>query len=383
MRVSARSAAVVALLVVGTPAIAAAHDDGAAGWSARAPLVVVLALASWLYARGARRLGPRWPRRRIAAGIAGAATAAFALLSPLEALADSSIAAHMIQHTLLIVVAAPLLALARPLAVAGSALPRAPRVGRLLGTPRPALACGAHAIALWVWHLPPFYDMALASPLLHAFAHTTLLGTAILLWWSVTRGRARVTGALWLFVTALHAGALGALLALSSRPWFAHAALDDQQLGGLLMWIPAGGVLTAMALALLGSWLRADAVRRELGVVAVALVATGLLGACNAAAPTATFIADGDPSRGRESLRRYGCATCHTIPGVTGAVGTVGPPLTQFARRAYAAGAPNEPDHVVRFIQHPRQTRPGTPMPEMGLSDHDARDMAAYLYTLR
>jgi cytochrome c2 len=122
---------------------------------------------------------------------------------------------------------------------------------------------------------------------------------------------------------------------------------------------------------------------RGLGVLFAAIIGAGVLSACNGAGPAATAMAAGDAERGRDALRRYGCATCHTIPGVRGAVGTVGPPLSQFARRAYAAGAPNDPDYVVRFIQHPRQVRPGTPMPEMGLSDHDVRDMAAYLYTLR
>jgi cytochrome c oxidase assembly factor CtaG len=384
MRVSAIVVSVVGLVVAGMPGTAAAHAQRVAAPS-HVPVVVLLAAAAWLYARGVRRLGRRWPRSRIAATAAGVAVIAVALLSPLDALAASSITAHMAQHTLLILVAAPLLALGRPFAVAGAALPRWPRAGRMLGAPRPGLACATHALALWLWHLPPLYDVALERAWVHALAHATLLGTATLLWSSVTRGRARITGALWLFVTAFHAGALGALLALSSRPWFAGAALEDQQLGGLLMWVPAGALLTAIALALLAGWLRAGrgAPVSRLGTLLVALAALGTLSACNAASSTATAMAGGDPDRGRDALRTNGCVTCHTIPGVRGAVGTVGPPLSRFARRSYAAGAPNDPDHVVRFIQHPRQVRPGTPMPDMGLSDRDARDMAAYLYTLR
>jgi len=385
MRVSTLRACAIAVLVVGAPATAAAHGDEASVAS-RAPLIALLALGAWLYARGVRRLGPRWPRRRVAAAAAGACTIAAALLSPLDTLAASSITAHMAQHTLLILVAAPLLALGRPIAVMAAALPRAPRAGRLLATPRPGVACGAHAAALWLWHLPPLYDIALARPWVHALAHATLLGTATLLWWSVARGRARVIGALWLFITAFHAGGLGAMLALSSRPWFAGASLEDQQLGGLLMWVPAGALLTVIALTLLAGWLRAGAASASasrLGVVIVAVLAAAALSACDQAGPTATTMAAGDPSRGREALRTYGCVTCHTIPGVPNAAGAVGPPLTQLARRAYIAGAPNDPDHLVRFIAHPRQERPGTPMPELGVSDHDARDMAAYLYTLR
>ena len=385
MRVSRIRAGIAAAIVLAVPATASAHAGDSAAPSA-VPAVALLVVAAWLYARGVRRLGPRWPRRRVVSAVAGAATVVAALLSPLGFLAESSITAHMAQHTLLILVAAPLLALGRPFTVIAAALPRSPRAGRILGTPRPGLACAAHAAAVWLWHLPPLYDVALARPAVHTLAHATLLGTAMLLWWSVSRGRARVTGALWLFVTAFHAGALGALLALSARPWFSGATLEDQQLGGLVMWVPAGALLTAIALALLAGWLRAGTVSsaaRRVGVLAAIGVGIAMLGGCNGAGPTATMMAGGDPARGRDALRTFGCVTCHTIPGVRGAVGTVGPPLSQFARRSYAAGAPNDPDHVVRFIQHPRQVRPGTPMPEMGLSDHDARDMAAYLYTLR
>ncbi|HXU90274.1 MAG TPA: cytochrome c oxidase assembly protein [Methylomirabilota bacterium] len=192
--------------------------------------------------------------------------------------------------------------------------------------------------------------MTLAEPAVHANAHATLVGTAVFLWWSVSRGRARITGALWLFVTALHAGGLGALMALSAWPWFHAATLEQQQLAGLVMWIPAGGLLTAIALALLAGWLRAGARPARALALATALLSSVALVACDQ---------------------------------VAGAVGSVGPPLTQVARRSYVAGAPNAPDHLVRWIQHPRGVRPGTPMPEMGVTEGDARDIAAYLYTLR
>jgi putative membrane protein len=384
-RVARRIACAVALIVAVTPATAAAHGEQPTTVAPATLLVVLLAVGAALYARGVHRVGRAWPRRRVAAAVAGAATILVALLSPLDGWAVVSMAAHMVQHTLLILVGAPLLALGRPFGVIAAALPKAPRAGRLLATPRPGLACAAHALALWAWHLPPLYDLALVRPWLHVLAHATLLGSAMALWWSVMRGRRRVAGALWLFLTTFHAGGLGALLTLSSRPWFAGASLEDQQLGGLLMWVPAGALLTAIALSLMTGWLRAGVAAQQsrLGMAIVALLAVTVLSACNAAGPTATAMASGDPSRGRDALRTYGCATCHTIPGVRGAAGSVGPPLGQLARRAYVAGAPNDPDHVVRFISHPRQERPGTPMPELGVSDHDARDMAAYLYTLR
>lgn len=92
----------------------------------------------------------------------------------------------------------------------------------------------------------------------------------------------------------------------------------------------------------------------------------------------------GDPGRGRTALRSYGCDTCHTIPGVATADATVGPPLTQIARRTYLAGRlENTPQNMTRWIRSPREVDPETAMPDTGVSISDARDIAAYLYTLR
>jgi cytochrome c2 len=92
----------------------------------------------------------------------------------------------------------------------------------------------------------------------------------------------------------------------------------------------------------------------------------------------------GDPARGRFALDAYGCGTCHTIPGVPEARGLVGPPLTHFANRLYVAGAaPNTPDNLVAWIEGPRRLAPETAMPDLGVGQFDARDIAAYLYTLK
>jgi cytochrome c len=92
----------------------------------------------------------------------------------------------------------------------------------------------------------------------------------------------------------------------------------------------------------------------------------------------------GDPDAGRASLRRYGCTTCHVIPGVPGAVGTVGPPLSGIASRGYLAGRlTNSPANLMRWVQDPRGVDPQTAMPDVGVTGNDARDIAAYLYTLR
>ncbi len=91
----------------------------------------------------------------------------------------------------------------------------------------------------------------------------------------------------------------------------------------------------------------------------------------------------GDAVAGRGAIRKYGCSGCHTIQGVRDAVGLVGPPLDHFAYRAYIAGRlPNTPDNLMHWIQEPQQVVPGNAMPDMGVSDKDSRDIAAYLYTL-
>ncbi len=92
----------------------------------------------------------------------------------------------------------------------------------------------------------------------------------------------------------------------------------------------------------------------------------------------------GNPVTGREAIRRYGCQGCHTIPGIRDAKGVVGPPLDHLSQRIYLAGElPNTTQNLMRWIQHPHAVHPRTAMPEMGVSEQDARDMSAYLYTLK
>ncbi len=92
----------------------------------------------------------------------------------------------------------------------------------------------------------------------------------------------------------------------------------------------------------------------------------------------------GNARAGKALLQAYGCGSCHVIPGVPNARGLVGPPLYFWARRTYIAGElPNTPDNLVRWIQSPPSVEPGTAMPILGVSEQQARDMAAYLYTIR
>jgi cytochrome c len=96
-----------------------------------------------------------------------------------------------------------------------------------------------------------------------------------------------------------------------------------------------------------------------------------------------TALTGGDPKRGERAIAVYGCGTCHEVPGVRTARGTVGPPLTRYGARTYVAGAlRNTPENLVHFIRDPQAVEPGTAMPDVGVSEQDGRDIAAYLYTL-
>jgi cytochrome c2 len=110
-----------------------------------------------------------------------------------------------------------------------------------------------------------------------------------------------------------------------------------------------------------------------------------LAGACGrASADQRRSAGIGDPERGRGAIARDGCGSCHLVPGVRDAVGLVGPPLLHWSRRGYIAGRlPNTPDDLVRWIVAPQAIEPGTAMPTLGIPVDEARDIAAYLYTLR
>ena len=100
--------------------------------------------------------------------------------------------------------------------------------------------------------------------------------------------------------------------------------------------------------------------------------------------PATAIQIGGDPKQGAILLSAHGCGGCHTIPGVSGANGTIGPPLTGYARRVYVAGKlPNQLDNLMRWIRYPQSIEPGTAMPSLPVNEPEARAMAAYLYTLR
>ncbi|HEY3571950.1 MAG TPA: c-type cytochrome [Thermoanaerobaculia bacterium] len=124
--------------------------------------------------------------------------------------------------------------------------------------------------------------------------------------------------------------------------------------------------------------------------LALALALAGSLAGCDsnggpsAIEKKAAEMTGGEPSRGKDVIRRYGCSSCHTIPGVEGARGQVGPSLEGIASRAYLAGKlPNTPENMIKWIREPQEVQPGTAMPELGVTEQDGKDIAAYLYTLQ
>jgi cytochrome c1 len=132
------------------------------------------------------------------------------------------------------------------------------------------------------------------------------------------------------------------------------------------------------------SRIRPTRARRALAGLAPLLFAMLVMPMAARAAGPAWSVAGGDARRGPGLMQGYGCTACHTIPGVANAQGNVGPPLTRFADRTYIAGMlRNTPANLVRWIRDPQGVVPGNAMPNMGVSDAQARDIAAYLYTLR
>jgi putative membrane protein len=253
---------------------------------------VVLALLVLVYCAGlsrlwrapaGRRTVPLW---RAFSFLAGCGAAAGALLSVLDRWSDITFSAHMTQHEILMLVAAPLMVLGRPFVVALWALRRtrdaAPgaftveslihRAGETrlwLSLSSPLAVLLLHAVVLWFWHVPALFEAALAHETIHVVQHLCFFLTAALFWWALLHGRygrsGYGVGVLYVFATAMHTEILGALLAFTSRIWYpTHAArtaahgmhpAKDQQLAGVIMWVPFGVIFVIVALALFAAWL--------------------------------------------------------------------------------------------------------------------------------
>jgi cytochrome c len=128
--------------------------------------------------------------------------------------------------------------------------------------------------------------------------------------------------------------------------------------------------------------------RAFVGVVfACGALVVGMITSTCASSPPSTpppQVPGGSPRLGAVDIQRFGCGACHVIPGIRGASGKVGPPLTDFAERGYIAGQlPNNGPNLIRWIMDPKDVEPGTDMPDLGVSERQAQDIAAYLFTLR
>ena len=249
-------------------------------WEFDPGVVIPLAVSALLYARGARR------KRGVTAGQmaffwTGWMMLALALVSPLHPLGEVLFSAHMVQHEILMLVAAPLLVISRPLVPMLWGLPFGWRraIGRRTKSPAvqsvwrrltdPLSTWWIHAAAIWIWHLPPLFQATLTSDWIHTAQHLSFLLSALLFWWSLFYAHGRMgygASVLYVFTTSIHTSILGALLVLTPKIWYpAYAAgtaawgltpLDDQQIGGLIMWVPAGVVYLGVGLYLFALWLR-------------------------------------------------------------------------------------------------------------------------------
>jgi cytochrome c oxidase assembly factor CtaG len=285
-------AVIFAAAIVGPAGQAWAHGGAEstsdAAW--RIAVGVPLVVAGGLYLCGLRRVWRRaGPGRGLRRNEALAFAAGFLVLAgmiatPLHAWGRLRFTPHMLEHELLTLVAAPLLAASGAGVAYLSALPRSwrhrlggwiagNRLQRLWrGLLHPAVAWALHGGVLWLWHAPALFEAALEHEAIHYLQHVSLLATALLFWASILPRRAdrrtRLVGVLSLFATSIHATLLGALLTLSPTVWYATynstlgrvglSALEDQQLAGLAMWVPGGIIYVGAALALAAAALRED-----------------------------------------------------------------------------------------------------------------------------
>ena len=256
------------------------------GWNLAPPVVLGIALAASTYGLGVvamRRKGHGPGPRRVLCFYAGLAVVAGSLVSPLDALASTLFSAHMVQHLMLILIAAPLLVLGAPVVPVMMAMPRTVRrtsrsIERIpvvdaasRALMNPVVVLGLHSIALWAWHLPSPYQAAVGDDVLHGGEHVTFVATAMLFWALVIGARRRRRlghgpAILLTFVTALQSAALGVVLTFASTVLYpVHvgrteswglSALEDQQLAGAIMWIPAGILYLGVMCALLAAWMR-------------------------------------------------------------------------------------------------------------------------------
>jgi putative membrane protein len=349
----------------------------------------------------------------IAAFWAGILTVVLALMSPIDDIGEQLFSVHMVQHLLLMMVAAPLFAWSRPALVLLWALPLRGRKGMGRAWSGLGLRSGVrglmHPLVVWLlfsgafvfWHCPRPYTWALQNEAVHAAEHLCFFVTALMFWTVVFEpdGYRRLGyGGSLVFVatTAVLSSLPGALLVLAPAPLYpAHAVgvaqwhmtlLQDQQLAGIIMWVPAGSAYLVAFCYLFVKWIEEPRTRRGHAVLlpALLLFMLPLVSGCDDHGSKATSGSVGNAGHGAALIRQLGCGSCHMVPGIDGAAGVVGPPLIQVGRRIYIAGMlRNTPPNMVRWLRDPQTVVPGNAMPDMHIDEPDARDVAAYLYTLR
>jgi putative membrane protein len=275
-------------LTATTPAYAWAHSEPGreSGWTWPPMVVMLMLLTVVLYVAGivrmhrtTARLSIRW--RSVAYFALGWISLLLALDSPIHEIGEQLFWVHMTQHEILMLVSAPLLVLSRPLVPFLYALsPSRRQLMADLGRTRlfrsawrlisaPVSAWLISALGLWVWHAPWLFTLAIENDWIHAAQHATFFLTALLFWWPLVNGAPSMGygGALiYVFTTAMHTSILGALLTFARAAWYPPyfksaplwnlTPLEDQQLGGLIMWIPAGTLLLAAFLILLVKWMK-------------------------------------------------------------------------------------------------------------------------------
>jgi putative membrane protein len=261
---------------------AVAPHDLPTAWNVDPVLALSIAVAATIYARGLTSGERRGWRVWCFAG--GLVAVAVALVSPLEAMSAALSSAHMVQHVLLLLVAVPLLVVSAPLATLLRGTPLVARrsfgrwrsrfVPRNLGTLRnPVVVWLLHAGTMWFWHAAVPYNAALESEAIHLVEHATFAVTGVLFWRTVVPSRktSRANNGmpvLLVFAMGVQSVFLSALLTFSPQPWYvvyAHTTkawglepLSDQQLAGVIMWVPAGAIYVGAALFLLIAWLRSS-----------------------------------------------------------------------------------------------------------------------------
>jgi putative membrane protein len=285
-------------LLLALQGLALAHEGGPlepgevwAAWNWDPLLLLSLLVPAWLYLKGVRSL---WSKaghgrgvgfRHVAAFLGGMAALFLALVSPLDALALTLFSAHMVQHLLLVMVAAPLLVLGLPPAAQAWAVPARWRVGlgqwwHRQGWLRAVWRWLTHAVAAWLlhaaavtlWHIPYFYQAALVNDFAHFLEHASFFFSAVLFWVVVFRRPAHGqmdygVRMLVVFTMMMYQGVIGALITFSRQPWYPFyessvgpwgiTLLEDQQLAGAIMWVPGNFVYLVVFIWLLWEWFQA------------------------------------------------------------------------------------------------------------------------------